>query len=784
MRKNFKRTLAVLCAAALTTLSVAVAGNLSSLKTAAEVSPSGEINFGGDNAYLKLKNPLDPALTSVGAEVNMPSTIKDEWVLRAGGDLTNIIGGMKVDNGLVTRGTTSRGEASGEGMKYIQFTSENKTLTASTNYLGIDVSRYAESDLTLAFWAYSAIDGTLFDSGRLFLADEDVGTDDKPHARYFATNIPVKAGWNYIEIPLSDFEMVNGYRFTDGINYFRIHGCQNTSDYHMQRIGEVKLIVNKDREWTLRKGGISTTTNYDGGIGPQPEKNNITEYSLDKDYDPCMGLKFEEFTAYGQNSLGNNNTFTNSGDFVNIEVSDYDPSELAVDFWLHSDTETTQLFTNGGLIINNRTSGVTSSEVGPFAQYAGRNISVKQGWNHITISLDKFTSVNKTVDGIPTDEEYDWSQNIKVFRFNGLRNANQAIKVRIGEVKLVAKTENKVYTSAVDETVYNKGYSILSNLNSETNDTPYALFVTREGNPAFIYNDKMFVLNHNVCTGEFVKLGVTVNEDGTVTFNVGDDITATSKGTATVPETAVFTATHSIGADANGGTLMNGSIKNLVVKNGETETGRWELFANKAYPLNAVKDSVGLNHAYFAGIENINAPVVVEYATATAGTAPAADMDGYVFAGWFTDAECTQALTGTGKAYAKFVDKAVLTVKAQVKTDAATADRTDMRFVTTVDSANYAAVGFKIEVKNNPKEFNLKNVYQQLLAIGDNGTKLELSPTDISSVSQYFAAYTVKNIPKANYDTEFKVTAYWITLDGTRVYADEFVKTVSQGISK
>lgn len=79
----------------------------------------------------------------------------------------------------------------------------------------------------------------------------------------------------------------------------------------------------------------------------------------------------------------------------------------------------------------------------------------------------------------------------------------------MGKVKLVAKTENKVYTSSVDETVYNNGYSVFSNIGSS--DTPYALFVTREGKPAFIYNNKMFVLNHNICTGEFVKLGVTVN---------------------------------------------------------------------------------------------------------------------------------------------------------------------------------------------------------------------------------------------------------------------------------
>lgn len=765
MRKNFKRTLAVLCAAALTTLSVAVAGNLSSLKTAAEVSPSGEINFGGNKAYLKLNNALESAPTSVEAEVKMPSTIKDEWVLRTGGDLTNIIGGMKVDDGRVTAGTTVKGEAPGEGMGYIEFTSRGDTLTASTTNLGIDVSRYDASDLTLAFWAYSETDGKLFEGGQLRLADNNSGNDSKPYAYYLANKITVKAGWNYIELPLSEFTMAKGYSFNNGITDFRIHGCKvmDSVNYRMERIGEVKLVVNKDAsEWTLRNGGKATTS-YDGGI----KATDITEYVSDENDAPGKGLKFEEFTSTGDL------TFTNSGNTVNVDVSAYAPNELAVDFWCWSENAGS-LFKRGGLILSNRTTNVT---VTAFIQYGGAGINVQQGWNHITLPLDKFTSVGNET------ESFDWNSPIKTFRFNGLAQKSkteETNKIRIGEVKLVAKTENKVYTSLVDETVYNNGYSVFSNIGSS--DTPYALFVTREGKPAFIYNNKMFVLNHNICTGEFVKLGVTVNTDGTVTFKVGDVLTATSTGTIDATAAVEFTKVHSIGADANGVTLMNGSIKNLVVKNGETETGRWELSANKAYPLNAVKDSVGSNDAHFAGIADSNAAVVVEYSNATAGTAPAdaADMDGYVFAGWFTGADCTKAFTGTNaKAYAKYVDKAVLTVKAQIKNDAATAESTSMRFVTTVDSLNYKSVGFVI----NNVDKTLKTVYSNLYVVGDSSVMTK-TPADVSntSVSAYFAAFTVNNIPKDKYSAEFNVTPYWITLDGTRVSADTVVKTVSQGI--
>lgn len=768
MRKNFKRTLAVLCAAALTTLSVAVAGNLSSLKTAAEVSPSGEINFGGDNAYLKLNNALESAPTSVEAEVKMPSTIKDEWVLRTGGDLTNIIGGMKVKDGRVTAGTTVKGEAPGEGMDYIQFNSSGDTLTAFTTNLGIDVSRYDASDLTLAFWAYSQTDGKLFEGGQLRLADNNSGTDSKPYAYYLANKITVKAGWNYIELPLSEFTMAKGYSFNNGITDFRIHGCKVTDsvNYRMERIGEVKLVVNKDAsEWTLRNGGIGI---QHGGL----KNGNVSEYISVEGDKPGIGLTFAEFDA-------NNLSFTTPGNSgLSIDASDYNLDELSVEFWCWSENDGA-FFNKGGQIRISNDSNTLNDKA---LFYLARNINLTAGWNYINIPLSKFVvnpvTTNQNTGKVTFENPFTLEEPITAFRFNGLVN-NSSNKYRIGEVKLVAKTENKVYTSTVDDTVYNNGYSVFSNFGS--GDTPYALFVTREGKPAFIYNNKMFVLNHNICTGEFVKLGVTVNADGTVTFKVGDVLTATSTGTIGATAPVEFTKVHSIGADANGGTLMNGSIKNLVVKNGENETGRWELSANKAYPLNAVKDSAGSNDAHFAGIAGSNAAVVVEYSNATAGTKPtdADKMDGYVFAGWFTDKDCTKALEGTGSAYAKYVDKAVLTVKAQIKNGAATAETTSMRFVTTVDSLNYKSVGFVI----NKVDKTFKTVYSNLYVVGDYSVMTK-TPAEVSntSVSAYFAAFTVNNIPKDKYSAEFKVTPYWITLDGTRVSADTVVKTVSQGI--
>ena len=752
MRKNFKRALALLCAAALTTLSVAVAGNLSSLKTAAEVSPSGEINFGVDSAYLKLDNALTSAPASVEAEVKIPSTIKDEWILLEGGKQDNAAVADKVSTG-----TTTEADKPGAGIDYLSLGLTSSTISVYHNLAtAVDISKYSADELKLSFWAYSETAGALADGGRIRLSKNvngnDAGlSDNNTTLDRYAAGITVEAGWNYIELPLSTFTVKAGGDLTS-IGCFKLHGVKSNSDKEL-RIAEVKLaVISEPNEWTLLEGGKQDNS----AVADKISTGTTTE--ADK---PGAGIDYLSLGLTSSTISVYHNLATA------VDISKYSADELKLSFWAYS--ETAGALADGGRIrlsknVNGNDAGLSDNNT-TLDRYAA-GITVEAGWNYIELPLSTFTV---KAGGDLTS--------IGCFKFHGVKS-NSDKELRIAEVKLIADTNNEVLSGAVDADVYSKGYSILSNLGSE--DTPYALFVTREGKPAFIYNDKMFVLNYNVCTGEFVKIGAAVNADGTVTFTAGD-YNAASTDTVDTASEFTFTSGHSIGADANGGTLMNGSIKNLVVRDNTGVVENWTLAANKAYPLNAVKDSAGLNDAHFAGIANSNAAVVVKYGSATAGTAPADadDMDGYVFAGWFTDADCTKALEGTGSAYAKYVDKAVLTVKAQIKNGAATAETTSMRFVTTVDSLNYKSVGFVI----NNVDKTLKTVYSNLYVVGDSSVMTK-TPADVSntSVSAYFAAFTVNNIHKDKYSAEFNVTPYWITLDGTRVSADTVVKTVSQGI--
>lgn len=176
----------------------------------------------------------------------------------------------------------------------------------------------------------------------------------------------------------------------------------------------------------------------------------------------------------------------------------------------------------------------------------------------------------------------------------------------------------------------------------------------------------------------------------------------------------------------------------------------------------------------------------------------------YVFAGWFKCEQCGNeeghkdaeheylecpiaSTTTSGEAYAKFVIKDVLGVKAQflVGTSYATSE-SDMRFVTTVDSLDYEEVGFKCVQNGVTKRAKSNRVYKKLYAsFTDESGNKEIStllPTAFSeSTSKYFMAGILRDIQNADFGDAIEVTPYWITLDGTTVEGDTVVKTVNNG---
>lgn len=158
-------------------------------------------------------------------------------------------------------------------------------------------------------------------------------------------------------------------------------------------------------------------------------------------------------------------------------------------------------------------------------------------------------------------------------------------------------------------------------------------------------------------------------------------------------------------------------------------------------------------------------------------TAPV--RQGYVFGGWFADAELTKPLEDTvteGYAYAKFVDAQVLSVKWQV-TDNGSAG--DLRLLTSVDTLSYDQVGFSVTMKGKTGEIKTTRVYERIRM---DGWWLRDPASVFGEEANYFMCHTLTDVATADYDTQIQVTPYWVTLDGTRVEGEELSFSINEGL--
>lgn len=146
----------------------------------------------------------------------------------------------------------------------------------------------------------------------------------------------------------------------------------------------------------------------------------------------------------------------------------------------------------------------------------------------------------------------------------------------------------------------------------------------------------------------------------------------------------------------------------------------------------------------------------------------------WLFAGWYEDEQCEKCVISkdnvTGKKYAKFVPKEVLSVMCQTTqgTEADT-EMAKMRIVSSVDTINYREVGFDIKVGEKTITKAIKTVYKKI-NVTNGGVDFTYGPEIFSSASTYFATITLVNIPNAAFDKGILIKPYWITLDGSKVY--------------
>ena len=173
------------------------------------------------------------------------------------------------------------------------------------------------------------------------------------------------------------------------------------------------------------------------------------------------------------------------------------------------------------------------------------------------------------------------------------------------------------------------------------------------------------------------------------------------------------------------------------------------------------------------------------------------ELDGYVFAGWYTNEKCDESCalrgkTPSGTTYALFVPKHMLSVKAQISANLIDSDTTNdatgsIRFVTTIDSLLYKEAGFEISYENDEgntvSTTSGSNKALRKLYVLDSINKWGKTPEGtFCGVSKYFKACLLKNVSMSkHYNTVFTLKPYFITLDGDKVYGEPAEKSFAQG---
>lgn len=186
--------------------------------------------------------------------------------------------------------------------------------------------------------------------------------------------------------------------------------------------------------------------------------------------------------------------------------------------------------------------------------------------------------------------------------------------------------------------------------------------------------------------------------------------------------------------------------------------------------------------------------------------------EGYLFAGWYTTDITSDNIAkeddetiarkyairneipeDVNTVYALFVPASVFDVKAQLSGGLLNGlegnTKGSIRFVTTVNSLLYKEVGFEVSyinakgAKKNATSSSNK-VYEKLYAVGsttdeykENDT--EYLPTKFSDASKYFKACNLNNVPESDFNVPFSVRAFWVTLDGSKVYGETFIKSIN-----
>ncbi len=348
-------------------------------------------------------------------------TTANEWQICTGAS-PNVTSGHDV-----VTGKTTAADGPETGMDYFTVDASSSTISnfnTRITKLGINAGKYSMDEVSLTFWVYANEAGTL-GGGDHFRFSSNADNINSNLIYYTYSQISVEEGWNYIELPLSDWsDEAKGNFSIDNISSF---GFLNYTlpQGQVRKFADFKLIVSgKGANWTL----CNTSTTYNNNYGLSYTAGSVSG----NEKEPEVGTNYAKIEVPKYNA-----SVAESGKFgfelpsmPAFDVS-ANPSDYAVGFWFYSSTG---MIPSGQFELNSSGGANDGAELHWYPQ----NWNIQKGWNYITLNMGAYAS-----DSTPANVDFGNINYLRWYSDTGAQVTQDTV-FAISDIILIKAETNEV----------------------------------------------------------------------------------------------------------------------------------------------------------------------------------------------------------------------------------------------------------------------------------------------------------------------------------------------------
>lgn len=224
MGKKFRRITAVM------TVMLLMLGTISSgfvdqiVADATKTSNIQRLHFGEKGTVLQLDRPISKNPDAIETIVNLANKLNEVKLF----DINTLGAYVPEGQGSTLFGSTTDADPMGTGYSYIQFNEGTTEVHTANTKLNKVQDSYGIDDLALSFWCYNGSDSaeplSTSDTGTFQISSNETVPSNNL-IRYVMKDIQLQSGWNYIELPLS--EWYYPYGSGENLGKFDIHSIQS-----------------------------------------------------------------------------------------------------------------------------------------------------------------------------------------------------------------------------------------------------------------------------------------------------------------------------------------------------------------------------------------------------------------------------------------------------------------------------------------------------------------------------------------------------------------------------